>query len=104
MKLIPQEFRDKVDKFVHCVRCGRLYEIVPIDPDEVQDWKEYEELEASKIAEYSSEDGGIFMICHQCKLKINTRLDWIEAVAYKCAPRWLSVRLVSECEEDTCKE
>jgi len=101
---IPQELRDKIDKFAHCKKCGKLYEVIPIDPEEIEEWDDYEELNPSKLSGFDSKNGGIFMVCHSCKIKINTRLDWIEAVSYTCVPRWLNVKMVSEYDLENHKE
>ncbi|MHA1132592.1 MAG: hypothetical protein ACTSQI_02490 [Candidatus Helarchaeota archaeon] len=104
IKTFSKELRDKIDKLVHCQRCGKLYEVIPIDPEEVDDWADYEEINLPSSGEWDSSKGGIFMVCHDCKIKINTRLDWIEDVSYKCVPKWLKVRMVTKCTEETCKE
>jgi hypothetical protein len=104
IKTISTTLKDKVDKLVHCSRCGKLCEVIPIDPEEVAEWDDYEEINQKATHAWDSSNGGIFIVCHDCKTKMNTRLDWIEDVSYKCEAKWLRVRMVTECEEHTCKE
>ncbi|MFX1293301.1 MAG: hypothetical protein ACFFD2_00385 [Promethearchaeota archaeon] len=98
VKEIPQEFRKPVDEFIHCKTCGELYEIIPIDEGDEIPENEFEELDPSEDEGYRFRMDGIFMVCYKCKIKINTRLDWIEAVSYTCFPRWLKVNMVAQWE------
>ena len=96
LKALPQEFRDPIDELVHCKKCGKLYEVIPIDEEAIDELDDFEEVYTSEERipeEYKEKKDGIFMICKTCKVKINTRLDWIEAVSYKCVPKWLKINV-----------
>ncbi len=97
--LIPKELREPVDKLVHCASCGALCEVMPLDKTEDIEENDFEELDPPEEEEYKNKTEGIYMVCRACKKKLNTRLDWIEAVGYECKAKWPKIKMVTEWEK-----